>query len=94
MDQSSKPAAEAFWDRDGCQEKLAVFTLNGFEVSAVQSSEDALMLLKKDEFALVLLDFKMPNINGDSVLRMIREINPLQQVAMYSCDYSRDSLKP
>lgn len=67
--------------------------LNGFEVSAVQTSEDALVLARKDEFALILLDFKMPNITGDSVLRMIQEINPHQQVAMYSCDYSRDSLK-
>ena len=67
--------------------------LNGFDVCAVQSSEDALIQVKKDEFALVLLDFKMPNIPGDSVLRMIREINPHQQVSMYSCDYSRDSLK-
>lgn len=67
--------------------------LNGFDVSAVQSSEEALMLVKKNEFALVLLDFKMPNITGDSVLKMIREINPHQQVAIYSCDYSRDSLK-
>lgn len=67
--------------------------LNGFDVSAVQSSEEALMRIKHEEFALVLLDFKMPDAMGDSVAKMIHEINPLQQIAIYSCDYSREALK-
>lgn len=67
--------------------------LNGYEVSAVQSPDEALLLIRKEEFALVLLDFRMPETTGNSVAQMIREINPLQQVAMYSCDYSRGALK-
>lgn len=67
--------------------------VNGYDVSAVQTSDEALMLVKKEEFALVLLDFQMPESNGDFVAKLIREINPVQQVAMYSADYSRDALK-
>ena len=67
--------------------------INGYGVSAVQTPDEALVLLKKEEFALVLLDFQMPDSTGDFVAKLIREINPLQQVAMYSADYSRDALK-
>ena len=71
----------------------AYLELSGFNITAVQSSAEALKLIKKDEFALVLLDFKMPEASGDSVAKMIRELNPIQQVAIYSCDYSREALK-
>lgn len=67
--------------------------LNGYDVTAVQSPEEALLLIRKEEFALVMLDFQMPEAEGHSVARMIRDINLLQQVAMYSCDYSRSALK-
>ncbi|MGE3263224.1 MAG: sigma-54-dependent transcriptional regulator [Bacteriovoracia bacterium] len=67
--------------------------INGYEVSTAQTSDEALMLVKKEEFALVLLDFQMPQSSGDFVAKLIREINPVQQVAMYSADYSRDALK-
>lgn len=67
--------------------------INGYDVNAVQNPEDALVLLKKEEFALVLLDFQMPEASGDFVAKLIREINPAQQVAMYSADYSREALK-
>lgn len=66
--------------------------VNGLEVTAVQLVEEALALIKKEEYALVLLDFQMPT-KGDSVSKMIREINPLQQVSMYSCDQTREALK-
>ncbi len=54
---------------------------------------EALSLILKDEYALVLLDFQMPEMNGDELAAKIREINPLQQVAMFSCDDCRDALK-
>ncbi len=35
----------------------------------------------------------MPEMNGDELASKIREINPLQQIAMFSCDDSREALK-
>jgi two-component system NtrC family response regulator len=67
--------------------------IHGIEVVAMQSALAALELLKTVEFALVLLDFQMPEMSGDLVAAKIREINPLQQVAMFSCDESRAALK-
>jgi len=66
---------------------------HGLEVETIQSPLAALERLKKEEFALVLLDLQMPEMNGDIVAGKIREINPLQQVAMFSCDDSRSALK-
>lgn len=66
---------------------------NGFEVIAVSETSAAVALVKKEEFALVLLDYQMPSMSGDTLASMIREVNPLQQVAMFSCDTSREALK-
>jgi len=62
-------------------------------VETMQSPVAALERLKAEEFALVLVDFQMPEMEGDVVALKIREINPLQQVAMYSCDETRAALK-
>lgn len=72
---------------------MGYFEINGLDVTAVQNSEEALNLLKKEEYALALIDFNMPDVNGDSLARMIHEINPLQQVAVYSCDQTRQAMK-
>lgn len=66
--------------------------MNLFEVDTAQSSKEALELLKKQEYALVLLDYDMPEMMGDTLASMIRETYPTQQVAMFSCDLSRDAL--
>jgi two-component system NtrC family response regulator len=66
---------------------------SGFDVTAVSEPNAAVSLVKKEEFALALLDFQMPEMSGDTLASMIREVNPLQQVAMFSCDTSREALK-
>ncbi len=66
--------------------------MNLFEVDTAQSSVEALTLLKKQEYALVLLDYDMPEMMGDTLASIIRETFPTQQVAMFSCDLSRDAL--
>jgi DNA-binding NtrC family response regulator len=66
---------------------------NGLEVETTQSAKDALERVAEDEFALVLLDYQMPEMNGDILAAKIREINPLQQFAMFSCDQTRSALK-
>lgn len=71
---------------------MGYFEVNGLDVTAVQTSEEALNLLKKEEYALALVDFNMPDANGDALARMIHEINPLQQVAVYSCDQTRQAM--
>lgn len=65
----------------------------GYGVWTANSCDEALVLLREPaaEFAMVLVDYRMPGKNGAETVREIREINQDAVVAMYSCDDSRDA---
>ena len=65
----------------------------GYDVETTASASAAIELVKSEEFALVLLDYQMPEMMGDALAAIIRQVSPHQQVAMYSCDITRDALK-
>jgi len=44
----------------------------GFQVQSVASGEDALALLRRDAFDLVMLDIMMPTITGFDIVRRLR----------------------
>jgi len=59
------------------REMLRDFLLKeGHRIAEAQDGEKALLLLGESSFDLVLLDFKMPGMNGLAVLEEIRRINP------------------
>jgi DNA-binding NtrC family response regulator len=54
-----------------------------FDVTGVESGEDALKLLEKQDFDIVLLDVKMPQgMDGMETLREIRQIKPHIEVVL------------
>jgi diguanylate cyclase (GGDEF)-like protein len=57
-----------------------VLSDEGYEVTAVSSGEEAVKLLKKDTFYLIITDIKMPGMNGMQVLRTAKEMEPNQNV--------------
>ncbi len=57
-----------------------VLSDEGYEVTAVSSGEEAVKLLKKDTFYLIITDIKMPGMNGMQVLRTAKEMDPNQNV--------------
>jgi CheY-like chemotaxis protein len=65
----------------------------GYEVATATTLEKAIELLNVDEFALILLDYQMPDMMGNVVAERIKKEYPAQQIAMFSCDLSREALK-
>jgi DNA-binding NtrC family response regulator len=54
----------------------------GVTVSGVSSGEEALAWLKKNDADVIVLDVKMPGMDGIQTLREIKKIKPLVEVIM------------
>jgi len=57
-------------------------TREGHRVTEAESGEKALQLLESSLFDLILLDFRMPGMNGLDLLRQIKLINPEIEVVI------------
>lgn len=68
-----------------------ILRLEGFEVEAVESGERAVASFSKTDFDLVLLDIRMPGMDGISVLKKIAEISPDTQVILLTAHGSMES---
>ncbi len=74
-------------DDDGLQRTVARKLLErlGYNVSTVSSGEEALEILKKQSFDLLLLDMIMPDgIDGTETFERARQINPTQKALIIS----------
>jgi DNA-binding response OmpR family regulator len=60
----------------------ATLTQMGFDTRTAASGDEALSQMKKADFDLVLLDFRMPGMDGIEVLRDIRQEHPKVRVIM------------
>ena len=68
----------------------------GYEVRVAEDGREALDLLEKEPFELVLLDIMMPGIDGLEVLETVRKTQPLEELAIVMAtakDRSEDIVK-
>lgn len=71
-------------DDDPTMLNLARFFLEeqGYEVTTVATSEDAMRLIQQKPFALALTDFQLPDLDGLELVKRIKEISPDIEIIM------------
>ena len=74
-----------------CLNLADILELQGYEVVAVHDGFQALEMVRADGFGLVLMDIKMPVMNGLEVFKKIKEISPPLPVILMTA-YALDNL--
>jgi two-component system nitrogen regulation response regulator NtrX len=81
----SRPTILIVDDEKGVQTSIqGILEDVGFDSQAVSSGEEALEVLLKKEFPVVLLDIWLPGVDGLEVLARIRQVSPETSVIMIS----------
>jgi len=57
-------------------------TSEGYDVRSAGDGDEAIAILAKEPFRLILLDIKMPRMNGFEVLRHVKKHYPSTRVVM------------
>lgn len=65
-----------------CDAVKMMLTFDGHEVRTANSGKEALAILAKDQFDLVITDFAMPVMKGDELAAAVKALNPGQPVIM------------
>ncbi len=63
-----------------CESIRRVLSEEGYEVATTTSSKQGLDMLRKDRYDLLLLDIKMPEMDGIELLKAARELSPDTEV--------------
>ena len=67
-------------DEEGVRESLNLILENDYEVSFATNGQEAIEYIRKNPADLVILDIKMPRMDGIEALRQIKEAKPDQKV--------------
>ena len=80
---SKKPRILVVDDEAAMRESLMDWLMeDDYEVSAASSGENAISIVQDNDFEVVLLDLKMPGMDGIETMKRIKEINPEIEIVM------------
>jgi DNA-binding NtrC family response regulator len=68
-----------------------LLTVRGLEVTTLGSGQEALEALRQGPFDVIVLDVRMPGMNGIETLAEIKKINPLIEVIILTGHASVDA---
>jgi len=80
---SKKPRILVVDDEAAMRESLMDWLMeDDYEVSAASNGENAISIVQDKDFEVVLLDLKMPGMDGLETMKRIKEINPEIEIVM------------
>ena len=71
-------------EADACELLSAYFKGHGYDVSTASAAADALRLVNKNPFQLVILDLNLGDVDGLELLEPIQKSRPQLPVIIYS----------
>lgn len=72
-------------EEDICNFIKQFFGARGFEVTCALDGQEAVSVIEGVNPDLVLMDIRMPNLEGIAALAKMREMRPQQKVIMVTC---------
>lgn len=78
-------------DKDMCESLYDVLSLeSAYAVNYTTNPLKAIELSSKEQFNLIIIDYKMPEMNGIDLLKKLKEINPTTTVFMLTAFISTE----
>ena len=71
-------------NRQGLIARKALLEEQGYYVSTANGGEEALEAFAKQQFEIVVTDFRMPHMNGSELIRRIRALKPDVRIILLS----------
>lgn len=79
-------------DEKAARKSLAdILRLEGYDVAAAEDGPSALEMFKEQDVDLLLLDIRMPGMDGIQVMQQVAEISPDTQIIMLTAHGSMES---
>ena len=78
-------------DKEFCASMADILEAKGYEIESENSGEAAIAKIKEKSFDVILMDIKMPAMNGVEAFKQIKKISPKTAVIMITA-YSLENL--
>jgi two-component system response regulator AtoC len=79
-------------DKDTCRMLSSILEKEGYKVDKIYNSEQAIKKIKAKDYSLMILDYKLPDIDGINTFKVVHLAKPSLEVIMISA-YGSPSIK-